>query len=75
MTGLQYLKYTYNLSDRELVYAMTRKSLLAVGKGKDHVRYEYGQKAGVVKTNCRNWVLNVEDLTGSPCDAHTLVRV
>jgi IS5 family transposase len=45
-----------------------------IGKGKDRIRYEFGQKAAVVKTNSRNWVINVEDLADAPYDGHTLDR-
>ncbi len=41
-------------------------------KGKDRIRYEFGNKAAVVSTNNRNWIVNVEDLSDNPYDGHTL---
>ena len=45
MVGLEYLKYTYNLFDEELVV-------------KDRIRYGFGNKASVVTTNNRSWVVS-----------------
>jgi len=35
-------------------------------KGNTRIRYEFGQKAAVVKTNSGNWIVNVEDLPNNP---------
>jgi len=47
---------------------------MTLPKGKVRIRYEFGQKAAVVKTNSRNWVVNVADLADNPYDGHTLDR-
>jgi IS5 family transposase len=54
------------------IYSLHEPEVRCIGKGKDRVRYEFGQKAAVVKTNSRNWVINVEDLPDAPYDGHTL---
>ena len=45
---------------------------MTIGKGKDRVRYEFGQKAGVVITNKGNWIINVLDIANKTYDGHTL---
>src|SRR5215469_14621389 len=99
MVGLYYLKYTFNLSDEELIkrwlenpywqyfcgethfqtdFPCDATSLgiwrRRIGKGKDRIRYEFGQQAAVVKTNSGNWIVNVEDLPDNPYAGHTLAR-
>jgi IS5 family transposase len=54
------------------IYSLHEPEVCCVGKGKDRVRYEFGQKSAVVKTNRRNWIVNVEDLEDNPYDGHTL---
>jgi IS5 family transposase len=56
------------------IYSLHEPEVCCIGKGKDRIRYEFGQKAAVVKTNSRNWVINVEDLPDNPYDGHTLDR-
>jgi hypothetical protein len=48
------------------IYSLHEPEVCCIGKGKDRVRYEFGQQAAVVKTNSRNWVINVEDLPDNP---------
>jgi IS5 family transposase len=54
------------------VYSLHELGVQCIGKGKDRIRYEFGNKAAVVTTNNRNWIVNVEDLPDSPYDGHTL---
>jgi IS5 family transposase len=54
------------------IYSLHEPEVRCIGKGKDRVRYEFGQKSAVVTTNNRNWVVNVEDLPDNPFDGHTL---
>jgi IS5 family transposase len=56
------------------IYSLHEPEVQCMAKGKAHIRYEFGQKAAVVKTNSRNWVVNVEDLADNPYDGHTLDR-
>ena len=49
---------------KKKIYSLHESEVCCIGKGKDRVRYEFGQKAAVVKTNSRNWVVNVEDTAG-----------
>ena len=58
--------------DTKKIYSLHEPEVCCIGKGKDHVRYEFGQKAAVVKTNSRNWVVNVEDIPDNAYDGHTL---
>ena len=54
------------------VYSLHELGVQCIGKGKDRIRYEFGNKAAVVTTNNRNWIVNVEDLPENPYDGHTL---
>jgi IS5 family transposase len=54
------------------IYSLHELGVQCIGKGKDKIRYEFGNKAVVVTTNNRNWIVNVEDLAENPYDGHTL---
>jgi len=54
------------------IYSLHELGVQCIGKGKDRIRYEFGNKASVVMTNRRNWVVNVEDCANNPYDGHTL---
>jgi len=56
------------------IYSLHELEVQCIGKGKDRVRYEFGNKASVVMTNKRNWIVNVEDCADNPYDGHTLNR-
>jgi IS5 family transposase len=56
------------------VYSLHEPEVRCIGKGKDRIRYEFGQKAAVVTTNHHNWIVNVEDLPDNPYDGHTLMK-
>jgi IS5 family transposase len=56
------------------IYSLHELGVQCIGKGKDRIRYEFGNKAAVVTTNNRNWIVNVEDLADAPYDGHTLDR-
>jgi len=56
------------------IYSLHELGVQCIGKGKDRVRYEFGNKASVVMTNRRNWIVNVEDCANNPYDGHTLNR-
>jgi IS5 family transposase len=59
---------------KKKIYSLHEPEICCIGKGKDRVRYEFGQKASIVKTNSSNWIVNVEDLSGNPYDGHTLAK-
>jgi len=54
------------------IYSLHEPEVCCIGKGKDHVRYEFGQQAAIVKTNGGNWIVNVEDLPDNPYAGKTL---
>jgi IS5 family transposase len=56
------------------IYSLHEPEVCCIGKGKDRIRYEFGQKAAVAITNKSNWIVNVEDLGGNPYDGHTLAQ-
>jgi IS5 family transposase len=65
------------LQERETsnkVCSLHEPEVRCIGKGKVRVRYEFGQKAAVVTTNKGSWIVNVEDLEGSPYCGHTLAK-
>jgi len=57
---------------KKKIYSLHEPEVCCIGKGKDHVRYEFGQQAAIVKTNSGNWIINVEDLPDNPYAGHTL---
>jgi IS5 family transposase len=54
------------------IYSLHELGVQCISKGKDRQRYEFGNKAAIVVSNNRNWILNVEDLPDNPYDGHTL---
>jgi len=56
------------------IYSLHEPEVQCIAKGKTRIRYEFGQKAAVVKTNSRNWVVNVAELADNPYDGHPLDR-
>ena len=54
------------------IYSLHELGVQCIGKGKDRIRYEFGNKASIVMTNRRNWIVNVEDCANNPYDGHTL---
>ena len=54
------------------IYSLHELGVQCIGKGKERIRYEFGNKAAVVITNHRNWIVNAEDLGENPYDGHTL---
>ena len=56
------------------VYSLHEPGVQCISKGKDRIRYEFGNKASVVMTNNRNWIVNVEDCPENPYDGHTLAQ-
>ena len=54
------------------IYSLHEPEVQCIGKGKDRIRYEFGQKAGVVITNKGNWIINVLDIANNAYDGHTL---
>ena len=54
------------------IYSLHEPEVQCIGKGKDRIRYEFGQKAAIITTNKNCWIVNVEDLSDNPYDGHTL---
>lgn len=54
------------------VYSLHEPGVQCIGKGKEKIRYEFGNKAAVVTTNRHCWIVNAEDLPDNPYDGHTL---
>jgi IS5 family transposase len=59
---------------KERVYSIHEPTVCAIAKGKERIRYEYGNKVSVLKTNDKNFILNVENCPGNPYDGHTLAQ-
>jgi len=56
------------------IYSLHEPEVCCIGKGKERIRYEFGQKAAVVTTNNRNWIVNAEDISDNAYDGHTLQK-
>jgi len=59
---------------KKKIYSLHEPEVCCIGKGKDRLRYEFGQQAAIVTTNRGNWIVNVEDLPDNPYGGHTLAR-
>ncbi|MCL2711221.1 MAG: IS5 family transposase [Planctomycetaceae bacterium] len=59
-------------NSKKKIYSLHESEVCCIGKGKDRVRYEFGQQAAIVKSNSGNWIVNVEDLPDNPYAGHTL---
>jgi IS5 family transposase len=60
--------------DKDRVYSIHEPSVCAIAKDKERVRYEYGNQVSVLKTNDRNFILNVEHCPDNSSNGHTLAK-
>ena len=70
-------KFYLNLKDRSRtsknkLYSLHAPEVECISKGKQHKRYEFGNKVGVVSTSKKNFVLSCMGFHGNPYDGHTL---
>lgn len=57
------------------IYSFHAPEVSCISKGKDHKKYEFGNKSGFVITRKRGIVTNAMAFEGNPYDGHTLEPV
>lgn len=58
--------------DKNKVYSLHEPEVSCISKGKEHRKYEFGQKAGIIKTKTGGIITGAMSFAGNPYDGHTL---
>ena len=58
-------------SDKDKVYSLHEPQVECISKGKEHKKYEFGNKSGIAKTGS-GLIVSAIAFEGSPYDGHTL---
>jgi transposase, IS5 family len=59
-------------NSKNKVYSVHEPQVECIAKGKANLRYEFGNKAGIVTTASSNWIVGALGFEGNPYDGHTL---
>jgi IS5 family transposase len=62
-------------SDSKKIYSLHEPDVLCISKGKEHKRYEFGNKVSVTVTQNTGVITGALSFTGNPYDGHTLPAV
>ena len=57
---------------KDKIYSIHEPEVACIGKGKQHKKYEFGNKVGLVTSNVKNFILSCVSFRGNPYDGHTL---
>lgn len=57
------------------IYSLHEPEVCCIAKGKEHKKYEYGQKVSITKTKDSGIIVGVKVFRNSPYDGHTLPEV
>jgi IS5 family transposase len=63
---------TQERDSKNKIYSVHEPQVECIAKGKANKRYEFGNKAGLVTSAKRNWILGALGFNGNPYDGHTL---
>src|SRR4030042_5310195 len=58
--------------DKNKIYSFHAPEVKCISKGKEHKRYEFGNKSGFVITKTSGIILGAMAFEGNPYDGHTL---
>lgn len=58
--------------DKNKIYSLHEPSVSCICKGKEHKKYEFGAKAGLVMTKTINIIVGAKSFSGNPHDSQTL---
>jgi len=70
--GLAHRILMQEKNSKDKVYSVHEPQVECIAKGKAHQRYEFGNKAGLVTSAKKNWILGALGFKGNPYDGHTL---
>ena len=59
-------------NSKNKIYSIHEPEVACIGKGKQHKKYEFGNKVGILSTNKKNFILSCISFKGNPYDGHTL---
>jgi transposase, IS5 family len=83
MTEAQRMKYakkfsifnralTQNKNSKDKVYSLHQPQVSCIAKGKEHKKYEFGNKVSITKTRKSGIIIGVMSFAGNPFDGDTL---
>lgn len=58
--------------DKNKIYSLHEPEVSCISKGKEHRKYEFGQKASVIKTKNSGVIVGAMSFANNPYDGHTL---
>ena len=59
-------------NDKNKIYSLHEPEVCCISKGKEHRKYEFGQKASVIKTMDEGIIAGAQSFEANPYDGHTL---
>ena len=62
-------------SDSKKIYSLHEPDVACISKGKEHKRYEFGNKVSITVTQTTGVITGALSFTGNPYDGHTLPAV
>jgi len=63
---------TQNKNSKNKVYSLHQPQVSCIAKGKEHKKYEFGNKVSIAKTRKSGIIIGVMSFTGNPFDGDTL---
>lgn len=63
---------TQQRQDKGKLYSLWAPEVECISKGKEHKRYEFGCKVGIVSTSKKSWIVGAQAFHSNPYDGHTL---
>lgn len=61
-----------NKHDKNKIYSLHEPEVSCISKGKEHKKYEFGQKASIIKTKNSGVIVGAMSFANNPYDGHTL---
>jgi len=68
--GQRLLEQTQHSENK--VYSLHEPDVSCIAKGKEHKKYEFGSKVGIISTIKKSFIIAVKSFTGNPFDGKTL---
>ena len=59
-------------NSKNKIYSIHEPEVVCISKGKQHKKYEFGNKVGIVTSSRKNFILSCLSFKGNPYDGHTL---
>ncbi len=62
-------------NSKNKIYSIHEPEVVCIAKGKQHKKYEFGNKSGFLATSKNNFILSCKSFVGNPYDGHTLGNI